>query len=111
MWPMLRWRPPCRHCLRRRVGTRRCRGLCWACSRDPAVRGLYRPTVAVGSAATGRLVPPDEPTDAAPGTEAKVAVMRARLEAGRSAFHERDAGAWEGINRLLAKLERGLDAA
>ena len=111
MWPLMHYRPPCRHCLRRRVGTRRCRGLCWACSRDPAVRGLYRPAVRPGSAAGGRRVPPDEPTDAAPGTAAKVEVMRARLEAGRSAFHPRDRGAWHGLLGLLARIERGADAA
>lgn len=98
----------CRHCCRRPVS--RSRGLCWSCFYSPA-RDLYPATATTGSAVAGRLVPPDGPTDALPGTDEKVAVMRARLEAGRSAFHPGDRGAWEGLAGLLARIERGADAA
>lgn len=40
----------------------------------------------------GHLPPPEAPTDAAPGSPAKVAVMRRRLARGQSLYHPRDAG-------------------
>lgn len=53
--------------------------------------------------------PPDEPTDALPGTAAKIAVMAARLAAGQTLFHGDDARIEDNdrIYFLAARLRNG----
>lgn len=84
----------CRHCSRDRAN--RSRGLCWACFERPAVRAKYAPARHRRGAAPdfyGRAPLPESPTDAAPGSPEKVAVMAERASRGRALFHPRDAGA------------------
>jgi hypothetical protein len=88
----------CRHCRRRK----RCRprGLCFTCHRRPEVRAKYPVGSAAGANAiyakraepdTNRQKPlPAEPTDAPPGSEEKMQVMRERLRAGFQLHHPGD---------------------
>lgn len=46
------------------------------------------------------------PTDARPGTEAKMAVLSARVEARQQLHHPKDAGYWDGWRNLLGRVER-----
>ncbi len=85
-------RPMCRHgeaCV-----VSRPRGLCWACYRRPGVKELYPSTSKYArrgvSNTTAQSKLPD-PTDAAPGTPEKVAVMEARAARGEALFHPEDA--------------------
>lgn len=90
-------RPRCAHCLHR-VATRP-RGLCWGCHTNRTVRALYRihsPTGHGAALSVGEKPLPDAPTDAAPGTAAKVAVLRARAKAGVQLHHPGDARDLEG---------------
>lgn len=82
----------CVHCHK---GARsRPRNLCWPCYYNPAVRCLYGPRSTDGRRGVGngyggyRL--PDAPTDARPGTEAKVAVLERRAEVGVALWHPGD---------------------
>jgi hypothetical protein len=52
------------------------------------------------------VVPPAAPTDALPGTSAKVDAMRARFERREALFHPLDAG-WEAADDALAKALAG----
>ena len=67
------------------------RGLCHACYFDPEVRALYP---AAGKNARGVVSPSVRracvPTDAPPGTEAKILVLIDRAAAGRELWHRRD---------------------
>jgi sulfur relay (sulfurtransferase) DsrC/TusE family protein len=84
--------PACRHC-GRRVQTLRF-GLCWACHGAREIRLLYIPArAATGLFTNGAPPPPDASTDAAPGSEEKLAVMEARAAGGRQIFHGADRGA------------------
>lgn len=83
----------CVHC---KKGARsRPRGLCWTCYYSPAIRDLYEPTGKHGRRGIGNGYgghrPPDAPTDALPGTPAKVAVLERRAEQMRSLWHQSDA--------------------
>jgi len=87
-------RSPCRHCSLLRVVKRR--GLCHRCYYTKAIRRLYSDNRKRGAGSVGndwvRPTPlPDEPTDALPGTEAKVEVMRARFAERQSLWHPEDA--------------------
>ena len=84
--------PPCRHC-QCRPG-RRNKGLCARCYSDRGVRATYPTQSRYGRrsdvGAPGiRRVP--EPTDALPGSEAKILVLIGRAERGESLWHPRDA--------------------
>lgn len=92
-WPA--GRPACRHCGAFRQS--RALGLCFRCSRDPAVRLLY-PSIHRGAR---RGIPdrcggyrlPAEPTAALPGTPEKLAELERRALAGISLWHPEDARA------------------
>ena len=80
----------CRNC-GRAPGTR-ARGLCWACfqkrgvrRRFPMLRKSFRP-----DRCEGRPMPPT-PTNALPGTEAKVGVFRRRAARRMQLWHPQDA--------------------
>lgn len=85
----------CRHCRIRQVS--RARGLCFRCSRDAAIRNLYPTTSKYankGISADGEddfePQPCPEPTEAIPGTEAKLAVLEARAAARVELWHGGD---------------------
>jgi hypothetical protein len=86
-------RQPCVACGAPRKGCGK--GLCLACFGDPAVRarfpGLY---AAADPSATpdfnGTPPPPAAPTDAPPGSAAKVEALAARAAAGERLFHPLD---------------------
>jgi hypothetical protein len=85
-------RPPCRQC---RLPNMRlfARHLCKKCARDPAIRALHplAPQTPHRFDTTDVPRPPDEPTDALPGSIQKKLVMAARYEARRAIFHPGDA--------------------
>lgn len=82
----------CRHCQAARVG--RPRGLCWRCYYRPDVRELYQSTSKYARRSTpdycGRARLPGFPTDAAPGSEAKVAVLEERAARREALWHPMD---------------------
>lgn len=85
---------PCCHCARRKAYT--VRGLCWTCLQDPAIRVLFPSTSKfarrdrVMDAEDYEPQPCREPTEAIPGTDAKLAVLVARVEARVELWHEDD---------------------
>lgn len=89
----------CRHCGRPKVN--RPRGLCWTCFYAPGVRDKYpseskfhplaNAVVEEEADFNGRIVEPDEPTTALPGTEEKVRVMIQRAALRQGLFHPNDA--------------------
>ena len=81
----------CRYC-GREFNYLRARGLCWACYHGEG-RKVVPPNSKYASRGLGheRCRPATEPTDAEPGTEAKVETMAKRLERGEEIFHPRDA--------------------
>ena len=88
----LRVYPPCRAC-NRRPG-RRNKTLCSRCYADRAIREAYPSISKYGRrsdiGAPG-VRPLPEPTDALPGTEAKVRVLIQRAALGLELWHPRDA--------------------
>lgn len=87
---MSRYYLPCRHCHRNPIG--RPRGLCWSCYYAPGVRERY-PISQSKYAKRGvdnNLGQRAEPTDATPGTAAKIAVLAARAARGELLFHPQD---------------------
>lgn len=84
--------PLCRHCRTRLV--KRPRGLCWACYQS-AARDLYPPQheQRIGCGVGAVLVYDCEPTTAAPGSEAKLAVLEFRAANRQRLFHPADATA------------------
>ena len=98
-------KPLCVHCGRRRRN--RPRGLCWTCYRAPAVQAAYPgnpPPVGSGNP-VHRL--PGSPTDARPGSEAKMAVMAARAARGECLFHPADVRFGCSVRDILAEAEGG----
>jgi hypothetical protein len=91
--PLPRHGTPCRHCGQAPIN--RPRGLCWHCWHDAEVRDLYPPSVSKfarrgnGCGHGGYRLP--EPTDALPGTEAKVRVLEERARRREQLFHPQDA--------------------
>ncbi len=93
-------RPICCHCgvLPARQSTPTCTfivPLCWRCRADPAIRALHPSSSkharrGIGSTGGCRILPPDEPTTAAPGTLAKIAVLAERASARRALWHPDD---------------------
>jgi hypothetical protein len=84
--------PACRHCGQRSAS--RPRGLCRVCFNRPAVRELYPSTSKHGRRGPGNFngtgtVP--IPTDALPGTPAKVCILMERAANGQQLWHADDA--------------------
>ena len=81
----------CPHCLRRR--RIQCRGLCFRCYKNLAIRVRYDTLASTWRQAANNRIPPlaFQPTDAAPGTPEKVAVMIQRVASGQQPFHPEDA--------------------
>jgi hypothetical protein len=83
----------CRHC--NRVPSNRPRGLCWSCYYKPGVRELYPSTSKFARRGVadhvGRVPLPDEPTDAPPGSEAKVLILMERARKRQGLWHPDDA--------------------
>ncbi|MBL8797972.1 MAG: hypothetical protein JNM56_29005 [Planctomycetia bacterium] len=87
-------RPPCRHCGLRSAC--RPRGLCPRCYETPGVRALYAtPPCKFNRRGSGTEPqgqrPLPAPTDALPGTAAKIAVLTERARQGQRLFHPADA--------------------
>lgn len=86
-------RTVCRHCAKGRVS--RPRGLCWSCYYAPGVRSLYAASGhsmarrGVGNL-TGNRPLPKCPTNALPGTAAKLKVMGERAARGERLWHPAD---------------------
>ncbi len=103
-------RPLCRHC-KRRLAARGKRGLCFADHCDPAIRALYPSESKFSSRWTWHGIPdtervpppPDRPTSATPGTEAKLLVLTERARRGRSLWHPYDARVDDEGRRRLAR--------
>lgn len=79
----------CRHCHGKPVG--RPRGLCWTCYYAPGVRDLYPSDPKYsrhGLDTRGGDLP--EPTDAEPGSEAKILVLCARAAKNQQLWHPDD---------------------
>lgn len=82
----------CRHCQKNKVN--RPRGLCWRCYYTPGVLELYPSTSKYARRSYQNFsgpAAPCEPTDALPGTEAKLRVLESRAANGQELFHDRDA--------------------
>lgn len=89
-------RPACRHC--QQVRNLVCRGLCWVCYYNSAVRAQYPAAQNYGRRGLGledmpRRLP--EPTAAWPGSAEKLAALIERAARGELLFHPQDAGAGE----------------
>src|SRR5262245_3324916 len=82
----------CRHC--QKTKSNRPRGLCWTCYYTPGVREKYPSTSKFARRGLGNfngLAPlPDCPTDAAPGSEAKILILIERASLKRALFHPDD---------------------
>ena len=100
---------PCRRCGAAPAG--RPRGLCWGCYYTPGVKEAYPPTSRYASRGVGGdrtlAPPPAEPTDAAPGSEAKIGVLAARAARGESLWHPSDAGGDVSVLGILRAIREG----
>jgi hypothetical protein len=88
---------PCLHC-REAGGLRwRRRHLCWRCYRSRRIRSQYRGVLCGLGAAHldfgGNPDPPEQATEAPPGSPGKIRDMRGRAELGQALHHPDDAGA------------------
>lgn len=84
----------CVHCKRRRAN--RPRRLCWTCYHTPGVRQMYPPSDGWMERSAlpdycGTSKPPVSPTDAAPGSLEKIAVLQERASSGLALWHPLDA--------------------
>jgi hypothetical protein len=83
----------CRHCGTNPVN--RPRGLCWSCYYRPGVRDQYPSTSKYARRGVGNFngaaAPPEFPTDAAPGSPEKVAILAQRARLKQSLWHPADA--------------------
>jgi hypothetical protein len=82
----------CRHC--QKTKSNRPRGLCWTCYYTAGVRELYPSTSKFARRGPGNFngqAPlPDLPTDAAPGSEAKILILMERAILKQALFHPAD---------------------
>lgn len=85
-------RRPCQHCHTYPIS--RPRRLCWRCYHQPDIKDMYQPTTKHGNRGLGnhnqRVPLPPCPTDAQPGSEAKVRVLEERAKADVALFHPLD---------------------
>jgi hypothetical protein len=84
----------CRHCNAGPVC--RPRSLCWSCYYQPGVRDLYPSTSKYGTRGVSNFgnrnaALPATPTDAPPGSHAKVSALMQRARQGESLWHPDDA--------------------
>ena len=83
----------CRHC--QKVRSNRPRGLCWSCYYRPGVREQYPSTSKYArrgvSDFNGQTTVAGKPTEALPGSEAKVEILAERARLGLSLWHPSDA--------------------
>jgi hypothetical protein len=82
----------CRHCQKKKAN--RPRGLCWQCYFTPGVKNLHPSTSKYGRRGVGNMNRnrlPDEPTEAPPGSEAKLAILADRARKNLSLWHPNDA--------------------
>ncbi len=89
----------CRNCECRSAN--RAGSLCVACFRDTAARERH-PRKTIHPPRPSAVLP--EPTDARPGTEAKMLVLQDRAARGLALFHPDDA-VWDGQMSFLLALE------
>lgn len=82
----------CRNCQKSKAN--RPRGLCWTCYYTPGVRDLFPSTSKFARRGVGNFngnTPlPDEPTDASPGSDAKIMILMERAAKRQSLFHPLD---------------------
>jgi hypothetical protein len=90
----------CRHCAR--ANASRPRGLCWTCYYTPGLRQQYPSTSKFGRRGledfNGRLMLPEAPTRAQPGSPEKIAVLQQRALKRQALWHPDDAPA--GAERI-----------
>ena len=83
----------CRHCNKTRAS--RPRGLCWSCYYAAGVREQYPSTSKFGrrgvSDFNGRTKLPPAATEAAPGSDEKIAILAERARQRQSLWHPHDA--------------------
>jgi hypothetical protein len=93
----------CRHC-KRPVSSKQTRGLCWSCRTTKAIRTQYAPIGRYGEAGARQgqpqesTQPPRYATRHMPGTEGRIAVYEARVEAQEDLWHPNDAPNHKRIN-------------
>jgi hypothetical protein len=82
----------CRHC--HQCKTTRPRGLCWSCYYTPKIRDRYPSTSIFARRGVGNFngdAPlADFPSDAIPGSEAKIRILMERASRMQSLFHPLD---------------------
>lgn len=82
----------CRHC--QKTKSTRPRGLCWTCYYTPGIRDRYPSISKFARRGLGNFnlqAPlPDLPTDAAPGSEAKILILMERARLKQALFHPDD---------------------
>ena len=82
----------CRNC--QKTKSNRPRGLCWTCYYTPGVRELFPSTSKFARRGVGNFngnAPlPDQPTEASPGSEAKILILMERAAKRQALFHPRD---------------------
>lgn len=95
----------CRHCRRNKVN--RPRGMCFRCYYTPGVKDRYPSTSKYANRGLGygrwSSPPAPFPTEFAPGTPEKVAVLEERARLGVSLWHPRDAD-WGGKRSVVQPL-------
>jgi hypothetical protein len=83
----------CRHCHQAAIS--RPRKLCWSCYYAPGVRELYPSTSKFGRRGDGNFYGaaplPPFPTQAAPGSPEKIALLTQRAQQRQQLFHPQDA--------------------
>lgn len=102
-------RPMCRHCGMEKVT--RPRGLGWKCYYTPGVRDLYpvsqKPCMRRASPDRfGSRPLPRRPTQAPPGSPAKVAVLEQRAARGECLWHPDDATDWTVPASVVRRLKQ-----
>jgi hypothetical protein len=82
----------CRHC--HKANSSRPRGLCWACYYTPRIRDHYPSTSKFARRGVGNFNSDaplaDYPTEAIPGSEAKIRILIERAHSMKSLFHPLD---------------------
>jgi hypothetical protein len=105
----------CRHCNRAKVN--RPRGLCWTCYYTPGVKDLYPSTSRYARRGIGNGYsdkPASVPTDAAPGSPEKLAVIADRVKSRESTSHPDDtaiksggtSGDFDGTHHFALPIDR-----